>query len=291
MPWPPQPGLPDDTGPNHENLLRLRMFGCSGIYQRIEARSTGTLSDGTVRSDFDFYAVVTYASSNGTVGTVGNKEPCHRGTCRGFVAHRPGVSTLSATWFGGYADSLEIVVTDEEIPMVDLVVEETLGDNRTLHGVVNHTECLDVTVTYEDGTVLTLAEEGQLTSNWFPPSAVLAFTTSRPAAIGIVSEEGRTRLTSRASSAASKSSRLRFEAFASSASTASVSRLRGLGGMTRGEASQVCLVGSSGTHDEETLERVTRASEGERGSLSHEIALRLDAISRRRSGPSERGSL
>lgn len=56
VPWPAQA--------NYEGNVRfLRAFGCSGIFQRLEARATGTLSDGTQSSDYAFYRQVKFVSN------------------------------------------------------------------------------------------------------------------------------------------------------------------------------------------------------------------------------------
>ena len=194
-PAPPNSGARDDAvESDSQNLIVLRPLGCSGVYQRLEAQSTGVLSDGTARSDWGFFSRASYASSNGSVAAFGS-EPCLPGAvnCRGLVPMRPGATTLTATWAGKHTSRLDVAVVNEPVAMANLTIEDTMGTNATLHGVANTTDVMEVTVAYEDGTVLTLAEEGQLTSAWLPPSLVLSFHSARGSVIS-VSAEGRVTL-------------------------------------------------------------------------------------------------
>jgi hypothetical protein len=79
----------------HGDFTALHRIACTRLFQRLQARATGRLSDGTTKSNYDFYRRVTYSTTNSTVGYFGNDEGG-----RALTVRRPGSIDLWGVFWG-----------------------------------------------------------------------------------------------------------------------------------------------------------------------------------------------
>ena len=175
--WPPQAVY----SPN--DVTELRQFGCSGVFQRLEARATGSLSDGTVISSYDFYKNVQFVSTFPEVSEL-SSSPCWSGMCRGLVASTFGTTDIVGT-FATFNSSITVNVIDDPIVIVDLQFVGDIGTDTNLNGVVDTTHGTATAVSFSDATTNTLANSGQLTSGWLPPSSLLNFSPALPSVFSV----------------------------------------------------------------------------------------------------------
>ena len=164
----------------------LRPFGCSGVYQRLEGRATGTLSDGTSFSSYAFYRQVEFTSSAPDVAKF-TATPCYSGICRGLVASANGSIAITGK-FTSFTDSKSILVSDDPVEMVSMSIFDDIGTQTTLNGVVGTTDVLALDLTFSDGTTNRIAYSGQLTSGWLLPSSLLNFSSALPSVFSVQSE-------------------------------------------------------------------------------------------------------
>ena len=185
-------------------VTTLNKITCSGVWQRLEARATYVLSDGTTSSSENFYKRVTYTSSDPSVGTFDSApSDSNTGTNinRGLVAANVGSLVITGSFgtgkVGVITGTLEIQVTNDETTVTALSIgniDYTSGGVSTLAGYshtdvsTGETENVDVTVTFNDLTSFTIATSGQTISSWMQPSTFLSFNSSNDNAITLTTE-------------------------------------------------------------------------------------------------------
>ena len=180
VPYPTVDGWPNG------DVTTLKLVACSGVFQRLEARATGVLSDGTTEDDEEFYKRVVYSSSKTAVADF-DSSPCFGTNCRGLAASAIGSLTMTAS-FGGLTSALVVTVSVSTTTVTALTVADDVGTASTLVGVVGTQDTLAVTATFDDDTVLVVANEGQTSSDWISPSSFLEFSSDQDAIT--VSDEG-----------------------------------------------------------------------------------------------------
>ena len=168
------------------DVYELKRISCSGVYQRLEATATGELSDGTQKSDFDFYKRVSFVSSNTGVADF-MSEPVWRGNNRGLVATNAGQTSITGS-FGGLSASMAITVEDSQVPITGLASANDIGSSGTLKGVVGTTDNIKVTASFQDGTSIAISSSGQTSSSWISPSSLLRFSSAVETAVTVSSE-------------------------------------------------------------------------------------------------------
>ena len=164
-------------------VVLLRPFGGSGVFQRLEARAVGTLSDGTVDDSASFYQLVPLVSSNLAVAQF-SSSPCAAASCRGLVPAVPGTTTVTGS-FGGVNASVLITVGGDPISLVRVGFVDDLANETTLTGLVGHTHVLSTELTFSDGSVITAAASGQVTSGWLDPELLLRFASDNPEVVNV----------------------------------------------------------------------------------------------------------
>jgi len=105
--WPPQAVY----SPN--DVTELRPFGCSGVFQRLEARATGSLSEGTAISPYEFYKNVEFISTFPDIADL-SSSPCWSGMFRGLVASTFGTTDVIGT-FSTFNSSITVSVVDDPV--------------------------------------------------------------------------------------------------------------------------------------------------------------------------------
>ena len=168
------------------DVYELKRISCSGVYQRLEATATGELSDGTQKSDFDFYKRVSFVSSNTGVADF-TSEPEWGGNNRGLVATNAGQTSITGS-FGGLSASMAITVEDSQVPITGLAIANDIGSSGTLKGVVGTTDNIKVTASFQDGTSIAISSSGQTSSSWISPSSLLRFSSAVETAVTVSSE-------------------------------------------------------------------------------------------------------
>ena len=169
------------------DVTTLKFVACSGIFQRLEARASGTLTDGTVESGVSFYQDVSFVSSKPLVASFAGNAPCgNDGKCRGLVAAAIGSLVITAS-FGGLTATKTITVSSAQTGVTSLSLTADVGTASTLRGVVGTQDQLSVTVGFEDGTSLVVGATGSgaATESWINPSSFLAFASSETSAITV----------------------------------------------------------------------------------------------------------
>ena len=170
---------PAVAGWSRGDVAALARVACTGVYQRLEARASGTLTDGTARADAAFYSRTTFAATGGAVLSAG----------RVLAPPAAGRITLTAT-FGGLHASVNVSVSDAATEVTGLSIANDVGSPAgTLSGLAGGAkDVLAVTAAFSDGTALTVASSGQASSAWLQPSSFLAFASSAPVALAVSGE-------------------------------------------------------------------------------------------------------
>jgi hypothetical protein len=171
------------TGGDKTTLSKL---SCTNVYQRLEARAVGELSDGTSISGSSFYQHVEFNSSVASVAEF-SAAPCSyaTGLCRGLLPFSPG-SILVTGKFGRLSTSLIVTVSSDSTALTALSVGDSV--DGTLAGEVGTTATLVLTATFDDGTSMDVSNSGVYSSLWLNPSSLLVFNSIVPGAIGVSSE-------------------------------------------------------------------------------------------------------
>ena len=169
------------------DVSSLGRVGCSGVYQRLEAQASGTLSDGTELKGLDFFKHVVFSSSDEAVA-VFSSAPCFAGSCRGLVPFQAGTTTIIGSFGGLTTASMTITVTDDAIAVAGLSIAADVGTSSTLTGTVGTEDTLAVTVTFSDGTDVAVALTGKTSSSWITPSSILTFASSVSSAVEVSAE-------------------------------------------------------------------------------------------------------
>ena len=164
----------------------LRLVSCSGVYQRLEARAEGMLSDGTQQTSANFYKRVLFDSSDASVADF-TSAPSWSSIKRGLVAFQSGDTTITGS-FGGLSASMDISVVNDEAQIDGLNLANDIGASGTLSGVVGITDNIKVTASFDDGTSIALSASGQTSSSWLSPSSLLTFSSAVESAISVSSE-------------------------------------------------------------------------------------------------------
>ena len=193
LPWPGDGS--SITSTQGADVTTLAPLACSGIHQRLEARATGILSDGTFYAGSSFYKRVSFLSGRSAIASF-DSAPCFKQACRGLVAHRAGRTQLTAT-FAGVGSSIDVYVNNDQIPLTALRL--LAADNATALFKSSSTvggqagspsiNALIARATFADGTEIDLSQSGSRSSSWLPPSSLLRFESSEPSAL-TVSHEG-----------------------------------------------------------------------------------------------------
>jgi len=175
------------------DVTRLGMIACSGVYQRLEARATAALSDGTTRSDVDLYKRVEFSSNFPSVATF-SSAPCWSSICRGLVPLSAGSTAISGS-FGGLSATKVVTVEDVARSVTSLSIASDVGTSSTLSGFVGTSDVLTVMVGLSDGTSIAVAASGATSSGWLAPATMLVFSSAQASAInvsgaGVVSLQG-----------------------------------------------------------------------------------------------------
>ena len=109
----------------------LSLVSCSGIYQRLQAKASVELSDGTQQTSADFYKRVAFTSSNTAIADFTSDEPSWSGMKRGLVASQAGQTIITGS-FGGLSDSMTIAVEDTQVAIDGLTIADDVGSSSTL---------------------------------------------------------------------------------------------------------------------------------------------------------------
>jgi hypothetical protein len=179
------------------DVTTLRQVACTGVWQRLEAAASGTLTDGTTVAGAALSAAVALTSSAPAVAAFA--ALCTGPQCLGLVPAAAGATTLTAE-FHGVAASLAVTVEATPATLTTLTVQPTFADG-TFRGVVGATAELQVAAAFSDGTAMTLAATGA-SSAWLRPSLLLSFASSQAAAVSVGAEGVATLRTNAAASVA-----------------------------------------------------------------------------------------
>ena len=167
------------------NMLTLRKVSCTGLWERLQASASGTLSDGTTQSSSAFYNLVTFTSSDATVAAV--SALCSGSLCRGLVPAKAGTVTITGSFYGVQA-SLQVVVSASSTAVTALSIASNIGSSSTLSGVAGTVATMSVTALFDDGTNMAVSYSGATSSSWLTPSALLSFASARPTALAVSSQ-------------------------------------------------------------------------------------------------------
>jgi len=155
----------------------LQLVACSGVYQRLEARAWGSLSDGTTLSAPSFYGAVLWASSDTSVASF------YSG--RFLSPHKVGEVIITGT-FGGLSSSMTIMIEDNSASVSSLFIANDIGSSSTLTGTVGTSDTISVTAYFDDGTAIVVASTGS-PATWLAPASFLSFASSVPTSISVSS--------------------------------------------------------------------------------------------------------
>ena len=161
------------------NVHTLHRVACTSVYQRLEMRATGSLSDGTTRAASSFYTEVSYALEESSVASLSS--------ARYVEAVAAGSATVVGT-FGGLSASLIITVTDVSVNVTSLAIKDNIGTSSTLSGSEGTTDTMSVEAEFDDGTSIAIAFSGETSSGWLSPSEILAFSSDIPTVISVTPE-------------------------------------------------------------------------------------------------------
>lgn len=164
----------------------LRQISCSGVYQRLEATATAELSDGTLQTSENFFKLVSFTSSNAGVADF-TSDPSFASNDRGMVASQAGATTITGS-FGGLSSSMIVTVENTPVAISGLAIANNIGSSSTLKGLVDTSDNMKVTASFEDGTSIALSASGQTSSSWLSPSSLLNFSSSAGDALTVSSE-------------------------------------------------------------------------------------------------------
>ena len=173
---------PDMTPP--KSIHVLHKLGCTDIYQHVSVTATGTLSNGVTG---DLSSVVSFVSSKPAIAAF-VPSTTH---LAGLSAGNTSVTAVYSTF---HSPALNISVVPTHVHVTSIVVSLPSAVSGTFVAVVNATAPLQVSLTFDDGTVYNDVVSGP-SSAWVGSSQLVYFNSSKPRVIAVDSS-GHTELLS-----------------------------------------------------------------------------------------------